>query len=543
MEALEAARARTTVWVQRALASDIAELPIRTSFEREEAIEAYRALRAGGATLVALYLRHGNPRGALDAIDKGDLARIVPPGLRERLERASADDDPEAWADLFRLFDAAEQADRPETALNAGLARAATFGIALELYRSEPNSARGATPLSVLLAEHGMAEVAPLVLGAALKANASAQDVSWALGLVLRAMVDEEQMGQLDAARRTFENAAPLLQLADAQRSVGKVRPSAARLRYVMGALEMRAGQLEKARPLLEAASRVEPTLEVLMSLAAVDRPRDATSALRSLTSAIEVAKKNADSASEAEAWIAIFEIQRDRAEAEQARQALGRALERALEARRQARNGPTHARAERLLARVLEHYRDEQGARRATQRAYEASESDLRQLTATVLDAARRALTRGDLAAARDAVRRAIEAKLSDEDIVYAALWLKLLERRLAAPSDGTAEEAFATIDDTSGWPAKLRAWATRRLSDAGLLQAARDGIQRTEAVFYAAMATHSAGKSDAALLKLREVAQSGAIELVEVTIARDLLAQQSAKLDVQLPTNVDVP
>ena len=66
---------------------------------------------------------------------------------------------------------------------------------------------------------------------------------------------------------------------------------------------------------------------------------------------------------------------------------------------------------------------------------------------------------------------------------------------------------------------------------------------MQRTEALFYAAMASHAAGKSDAALPKLREVAQSDAIELVEVTIARDLIAQQSKRLDVQLPKNVEVP
>src|SRR3712207_7162860 len=61
--------------------------------------------------------------------------------------------------------------------------------------------------------------------------------------------------------------------------------------------------------------------------------------------------------------------------------------------------------------------------------RSYEASRNDIRQMTETVLDTSRRALTSGDLRAARDSVRRAVSADLADEDTVYAALWLKRSE------------------------------------------------------------------------------------------------------------------
>jgi tetratricopeptide (TPR) repeat protein len=280
------------------------------------------------------------------------------------------------------------------------------------------------------------------------------------------------------------------------------------------------------------------------MSLAAVDRQRNPVLALRALDSAVEFAKKRDDLAAQAEADVFRFEIFRDQSKAADARPALQRALERTLDARQKVRSRPAQARAERLLARILEHYGDVQGARRATQRAYDLSASDARQLTATVLDASRRALTRRDLPAAREAVQKAIEAGLADEDIVYAALWLKLLERQLDVTSDGTTEEAFATIDDASGWPAKLRAWGRGKLNDQELLKSARDRVQRTEAIFYTAMAKHAAGQSDVALPKLREVAHSDAIELVEVTIARDLLAQHKGPaLDIELPKNLDLP
>jgi cellulose synthase operon protein C len=542
-QALESAHKTTVTWIQRALEFNASEMP-RSRFEREEAVEAYRAIRAGGATLVALYLRHGDPAGALSALEQADLLRVVPPGLTERLERAQDDDDPAAWADLYKLFTSTESSARPETSLDADLARAAGFGVAIELFRSEPRSLRGSAALASELTEHGMAEVAPAVLSPALGERPSAQDLSWALALVLRGMISEDELGDHSSARRTFQHARRLIDLADAKQLAGRVRPSAGRLYYVMGALETRAGELRRARPLIEAAAKREPSVQAFSVLAAIDRQRGATkAALAALDRVRALAKQQADLAEQAEALLTVFEIHRDAGHGSEAKKALLDALKIALDARQAAKALPQQARAERLLARVLDQFGAEQPARRATERAYQASRSDLRQLTATVLDASRRALTRGDLAAARDAVRQAMEASLPDEDLVYVALWLHLLQKRLNATGDGTSEEALASIDDDSGWPAKLAAWARGKLSDEGLLKAARSRVQATEAKFYTAMAKRGQGEPEAMLPKLREVAQSEAIELVEVTIARDLIAQHGARLDLQLPTSVAVP
>jgi hypothetical protein len=187
----------------------------------------------------------------------------------------------------------------------------------------------------------------------------------------------------------------------------------------------------------------------------------------------------------------------------------------------------------------VLEQYGNQPGIRRATQRAYEAANGDVRQLSATVLDASRRALTLGDLAAARTAAQRAIEAKLGADEVVYVALWLQLLERWLNVPSDGTAEEAYATIDEASGWPARLKAWARGRLSAAELTAAAGDAAERTEARFYTALFAASPNAPETKVA-LRDVAKSGAIDLIEVTIARDLLAPRGAYV---LPPKIAVP
>src|SRR5690606_1542601 len=116
-------------------------------------------------------------------------------------------------------------------------------------------------------------------------------------------------------------------------------------------------------------------------------------------------------------------------------------ALERALVARQNARTGPALAAVERVLADILERYGDAEGANRAARRAGDAARNDVWQLTATFLDAARRALSMGDLEEGRSALRDALDADLADSDLIYAALWVKLLHERAGKPSDGTVE------------------------------------------------------------------------------------------------------
>jgi len=541
--ALDTASEKTIAWLKRALESNAADSPIKSSADRDEAFEAYRALRGGGYTLVALYLRHGDPRAVLTTADKADLGRIIAPELRDRLERAADGSDADAWADLFRFFDSASHAADADEIVDHDLMEAATWGSALELFRAEPSSMRGAVPLAMQLVSRGMAEVAPLVLAPAVAKEGSPENLSFALGIVGKALVAEDELDQLSSARRTFENAAPMLTQAESKINLGRVSPSSARLRYVMGALETRHGELTRALPLVQAAAKAEPTLEALMTLGAIERQQDKTAALTTIGQAVELAKAQADPLAETDALNVKFEVYRDKGDTVNAAQTLDAALARAVDAEKSARQGgPTQARAERLLARILEHYSDQRGTRRATERAYEASSSDQNQLTATVLDAARRALTHSDLSAARRAAQRAVAAGLGSDDLVYVALWLQLVEKKLNVPSDGTAEEAYAEVDDNAGWPAKLRAWARGKLSDQDLANAARSTGERTEATFYVAMSKLQTGSDTSK--DLERVAQSPAIDLVEVTIARDLLAMRAkTDVDYKLPAGVTIP
>jgi hypothetical protein len=539
---------RLLEWLGKANGAQVPELPFRSSSDREEMIEAQRAQRGGGFSLTALYLRHGDALGALTALDEAGLERSLPEFLRARLEAGSEDDDPDAWLDLYRFFASDGREIQAGLLLDPELFEGAAWGAALELFRAEPGSFRGTMPLAMRLVAHGMAEVAPLVLNSGLARGASAEQLATALAFTLSAMISEDQDEQHDAARRTFQSAQPLLELASQKPYAGKVSPSPARVRYVMGALEADRGELDRARPLLEAALVEEPAIEPLRILAAIARQsKDTERGLQYLTRARQLAERTRNPLEEAELWHAEFEIRRDMGDREGAGRALETALTRALDASRQLQTqqgpGPLQARAERLLARVLEHFGERAAVQRATERAFEASATDSGQLSATVIDSARRALTRRDLPSARAAVEQAVESSLPAEDIVYVALWLKLLEQELSVPSDGSVENAFAAMNDASGWSAKLRAWGRGKLGDAELFKVAQGHAQQTEALFYTAMARRVRGDASAEA-ELEKVARSAAVNLVEIGIARDLLALRAGSENgLKLPKGVSLP
>ncbi|HYJ08873.1 MAG TPA: hypothetical protein VEX18_07680 [Polyangiaceae bacterium] len=537
-EALTSARDLLLTWIRRAVDYNATEQPVRSNVDRDEPLEAYRGLRDGPISLAALYLRHGDPRGALTAIDSAELSRLLSPELRDHLERAADERDPDAWAQLYRVFEGA--AESAESGFDPELMAGAAWGAALELFRVEPATLHGSMPLAAQLVTHGMAEVGSLVLANAITRASSREELGAGLGMVLNAIVAEDASGQLESARRTYLAAQKLLDLAEARTALGKVSPSAARVRYVMAAIETRHAELDRARPLLDRAVAVEPSIDALAMLASIQRQKkNLDGALTALAGVIDLARRSQDALAESDALYQKFEILRDAGRAEAAK-ALDEALARSVEAQRLGHPGPSQARIERLLARVIEQYGDAGAIRRATQRAYDAANGDARQLSATVLDAARRALTRNDLPAARAAAQRALEASLGSDEIVYIALWLQLLEKKFNTPSDGTVEEAYSSIDDASGWPTRLRAWARRRITDAELLAAARDPSERTEATFYIAMKEQIAGKAAEASARLRDVASSPAIDLMEVAIARDLVAGTKS---YTLPAGIALP
>ncbi len=538
---LLAAHRAAAAWVGAALAFDPSQLDLEDPQQRSTALEAYSAVQTGGATVVASYLRHGDAAGALEALSEAPFAEVSAPGLVERVQAASAGD-PAAWAELFAVYAAVADGRDADFRLDPEVARAAAWGAALELYRAAPESPRATLPLADLLRRHGMTEVVPLVLADGLGEGAGARDFGGALALLLDAIADEGQQGRMDVARDTFQAASPILARAEQAGATRELRPSPARLHYVMAALEARAAEVERARRHAVDALRTAPDdLDTLSLLAALERQRrDERAALQALGRAAQIAERSRRDAALAVTLLASYEIHRDGGASARHEATLRAALTAALGARSSARSSGELGRAERLLARALELYGASDAARSATLRALDASRADRDELAATLIDGMRRALTSGQVPLGRELAREAIAADVGGEDLVYVALWLSLLERRAGAEPDGTVAEALAEVTDRTGWVATLRDWGSGGLDDAGLLAAARTPAERTEARFYTTLAGRAGGDP---LPGLRAVAESPAIELVEVTIARDLLAAVLPGTRPSLPPTITLP
>ena len=117
----------------------------------------------------------------------------------------------------------------------------------------------------------------------------------------------------------------------------------------------------------------------------------------------------------------------------------------------------------------------------------------------------------------------------------------MRLTEQRANSASDGLPLQVFTTANDATGWNAQLQKFALGQLDGAGLERAARTVPERTEAEFYSSLTGKPRGSLDAETqASLERVAKSTAIDLIEVKIARDLLAPPQT---FTLPAGVTVP
>jgi hypothetical protein len=534
-----AARSATLRWMDAARRFEPERRPPPQSYEElDEREEADRARQTGVQALAVLALRHGDLQGLLRTLEDPSVAPSVRPKFAELLTQAIEDSEPDAWAELLDGVDslASERSEMGE------LARAASFRVALSLLRADPQAVRSLVPMSGLLIAHGMPDVVPVLFARQLKRQSDPRVLALALRLTSQALIGLEGIGDLTTARLTFANAKPLLERA--VNGADDAKSSLAMLEHVMGAMEVRAAELALARPHLAAAVRLEPSFEALRLLAAVDRQQNRRKeALESLARMAKMSTGNGLAL--AETQLLHFEVERDQNGASvEATQALEQALRGALKARAESSAAPGNlAGAERLLGRALEHYGQVAAARRAGIRSIEASRNDPDQLVTTVLDLARRALTLSDVEGSREALRVALEEKLEPEDLAYVAVWRALLERQQPRPALGAAREALLRAARGKGWPATVASWALGKLSDDQLRQAATRRTEQVEAVFYIALSARVRGETSAALEGLRQVANSEALELVEVTVARDLLHQQSRIARPALPGSVELP
>jgi tetratricopeptide (TPR) repeat protein len=539
-EALRDARAAIQQWVDAGLVfqSQYRAAP-RAPMRREEMVEGVRSISSGAATLTALLLRHGDIGAAAQSLDLAPFRQVAPQGLAQRLNAAAREDDPDAWRELLDLLVRAQDRDE-ETSVDRTLVQAAAFRVAADLYRRDPGSVDIALYLATALAAHGMPEVAPVVLTEPARKHPDARVLSQAIELVAGSMLREEESDDPASARRTFAASAALLELADQPSLKGRVRPSPARVRLMAAGIEARSGELMAAREQLTASARDEPTAEAWRALAEIARqlgsPKNALEHLTQLGNSPEAQR---DPLVRADALLLASDLQRDLGAREKAREEALKAYQLVLGARQANSGGPANlARAERLLARVLDRLDDSAGAARASERALLLARGDARQFAVTALETMARAYVSRDLKLARKVGQDTFGVQLRDDELVYVALWLQTLERELGARPDGTAVKLLDSVEQGTRWSGRLASWAQGKLSSEALSAAARTPGQRTEALFYRALAQRAAGKTSDAEAGLREVVKAPTLDLMEAQIARDLLAGNDRKLPGPLPS-----
>ncbi len=537
---VDAAKA-VSAWIDRAIEYNLAFQETRRLPPREEAAEAFRALQSGSHVMAAVFLRHGKAKSALKVIERSSAGRVSRPSFFSKLRSAAENDTAEDWRVLAREFARLAYGNQNgEPHIDNNLLDAALWGTALEAYRRDPSSLAMAHILASHLIAYGMPETAPLVLRDALGSRPSAVALAGAMGTIVDALSSEYDTSSIETARRIFASSKSVLELADDAKFRNKLQPSSAQLRQLMASIELRSGNMDAARPLLVAALKAEPTVWGYTMLGVLERQvgnDDVALAHADRASGLPAARTTHLDA--ADAKLLAFEILRDKGAKTRAEAALEQALGMALNGRKQGRSPAQTVRAERTLARVLDGYGERQSASRAIGRALQIAGNHRQMLAPTMLAAIGRALVVKDIVAARAALQIGIKASVDEEDLVYGALWLMLLERELDQVPDGKVDRVLLTAVNGDGWTAKLARWARGLVADDLLRNAASNYAERAEAEFYVAMNAKFLGQSQAKE-QLQKVAANPLVEVMEVRLARDLLAP---RLGVKVPPKYRLP
>jgi tetratricopeptide (TPR) repeat protein len=548
--ALTDATKATSEWIARAVVLRDKFRKTRTQPPREEGAEAWRALETGPLVLASLYLRDANASAAVAALDRAQARELLEserPQFAAALGALAKEPTADRCIDLLtqlRPLTGREQAREEEDfADDRDLFGAAAFAVAGECYRLDPTVPQVSLTLGIALEELGMAEAAPGVLSEAVQAHPDAHVTSEALALALDAIASEEDAGEPDAARRAFAAAKPLLAVASQKDLVGKVHPSAARLRAAMGEIELREGRIGEAGALLKQSADEEKSGGVLLSLARIEwRDGHAQAALDHLRDALTAHDSARDPALRGEILLTISDVTREKGDFAAARTPLTDALKDLVQSRN-VQEADVRARAERVLARVLDRFGAAQPAQRALERAYAAAPGDKRQATQTVELVIGRAFVRGDIAAARDGLQRALAADLDSADLVYFALWVRLLERQLRLTTDGEPDRVFALVPDDGQWVAALASFGLGKLKADELVARAKTPMQKYEALFYSAMDRRVTGDTKGGDDLLRQVVAGTGLELSEVSLAREILDPSRRQAGGPLPPDVSIP
>lgn len=535
------ASSRTAEWVGRAIALRDAFRRGRVPPAREEANEAIRALSSGPLMLVAILLRANDVGAALDALDRLRVKQLVKPELLKALEHAQSSPTSATWLEVATAF-TPDPRKQPESEDDAPLEdlevfRAAAFSCLLEAYRLDPTQERVAFEVAMRLRDMGMAEAVPAVLAPAVKAKATPRFVEGALALSAAAIQLESEADDRAAARRAFNAAAPILDVAQKTNQAGLPR-----MLLLAGDVELRDGELKRARTFLESALKAQPSALAEYDLARIDAHEGALdSALRRLARAKEMPEMQKDAYFRVELELLRSEIFREKKDSSGARASL-------LDAWTDLSRAPTATTPDRRIredlfsAKILDRFGASGPAGEALERALDEAIRDKKYVADVVSAVTARALLRNDLTAARAGLQRGLGADIEPATLVYCALWVRILEKR-ATPSvlsatgrpDPSVDRVLAAAGDDGRWVGRIASYGRGQIKADDLVKLAKTPGERTEALFYVALERGTVSAPDESAL--RSAIEAGGIGLTEYALARDMLLERRGGLTLGAP------
>lgn len=534
-ETIKAAEKAVDRWIAASLAFNDAFVPGTMPSDRDEMFEALRALRTGTSVLAAIYLRHGNAAGALDAIDRTEARKVASPEFLDRLQTASKSQDGDAWKRLAFMYAqvtaAYDQSDGPM--MSPQLAQAAAWGASVAAYRLDPDDIQASAALAVLLPDFGLAEAVPHVIGRAAKKNPTPEALDYFLAMIGALLEQENRVDDYASAQRVFDASKPLLQLGADVAKEHKVRVLPAMVIEQMAKIHQRHANVTKAKELLEQAVAATPSLSGYHALAALRfQAGDGVGALDVIQKGLQLQGNRDDPLVRGEMYLLAFAIHRAQGNQAKAKAALESTTEQAFVAQKQAKNEIAKALVDRLMARVAYYYNDTAAWKRSVIRLLEQASENPRVRDMALIEATSMSLLTGDV---QTGVRVLSDASAGarPEDLVYAALWMQAAQQMQqnsadnADDEDNELTELIATllqrVPEDIPWEYALARYGLRQINDAQLLEKAKTKLQQTEAQFYIAIRQKQTNPR-AAEAKLHEIANGPALDLVETFLASEL-------------------
>ena len=297
------------------------------------------------------------------------------------------------------------------------------------------------------------------------------------------------------------------------------------RLQYLIGMLEMNAGQADDALKRFEASIDVEENAAALLQLGLLlERTGQPAAAERRFARALALTPTNtrADALRRAEILEHLGNASLAQGKTDQASQRYKKALD-AWTKERENVEGPSAALVELRRGVLLDSLGEHDQAIEAFQSAMAAA-PQWREVYASILSHI--VVSEPDFDFASQVWRRAqLQLNLPPEWKVYFTLWMQLIAGRAGQPASKEHTDVLRRLSQSSTWWGKLASFGAREIDYSELLSAVSNLGEETEAHFYEGTRLFAAGDNVGAEAQLRRVLDTRMVSFYEYEMARKLL------------------